>query len=209
MNPSNLKKLSLAVVVALVSVAAACLPALAAEKKQDGPEPLRIESVKVATKAGPLSLRVGATVHSHVDLWVNGRRVRHPFQQDGKRSQSIELRAGDGLRAGANKLRLRATRHGEVFAANRTVNVPRRALLVDAGEDVGATVRVHAQLGSAPRVGGSMTAVDYRWRIVDRSEGASAVLLDRTDPQPLLRPKSPGTFELQVEADPGGPDAPV
>jgi len=209
MNPSNLKKLSVAVVVALLSVAAACLPALAADKKTGGPGPLRIESVQVATKAGPLSLRVRATVHSHLELWANGRRVRHPFQQEGKRSQEIDLRAGDGLRAGPNRLRLRATRHGEVFAAQRTVNVPQRALLVDAGDDVGATVRVHAELGSEPRVGGAMEPVAYRWRIVDRSEGAKAVLLRSDQAQPLLRPQSPGTFELQVEADPGGPEAPV
>jgi hypothetical protein len=209
MNPSNLKKLTLAVVVALLSVAAASLPALAAQKKKGGPEPLRIESVKVATKAGPLSLRVRATVHSHLELWVNGERVRHPFQQQGKRSQKIDLRAGDGLHAGANRLRLRATRHGEAFAARRTVNVPERALLVDAGEDVGATVRVHAQLGAAPRVGGAMPAVDYRWRIVGRSEGAKAVLRNRNQAQPLLQPKSSGTFELQVEADPDGPQQPV
>lgn len=209
MNPSNLKKLTLAVVVALLSVAAASLPALAAQKKKDGPEPLRIESVQVASKAGPLSLRIRATVHSHAEIWVNGERVRHPFEQAGKRSQVIALRAGDGLHAGANRLRLKATRHGEVFAATRTVKVPSRALLVDAGGDVDATVRVHAQLGAAPRVGGTMPAVDYRWRIVDRSKGAKAVLRNRDQAQPLLQPKSSGTFELQVEADPDGPRPPV
>lgn len=208
MNSANLKKLSLALLAALACVGLASLPALAA-KKGKGAKPLRVESVAVATKSGPLTLRVRASVHAEVAVWVNGRRVRHSFQQEGRHSQEIELRAADGLRAGPNRLRLRARSHGEVAAARRTVRVPRRALLVDAGPDAGAAIRVHSQLGTVPPLGGATPTVDYTWRIVSHSKGGSAKLLDRHAPRPLLRAQTPGTFVLEVEADPEGPPGPA
>lgn len=200
---SAVKKLLLASLFALACLGAATLPASAKDGGK-GPGQLKIESVRVATLDGPLSLRVRATVHTRVELRVNGRLVRHPFEQAGERSQEIDLHAGDGLRPGVNRLRLRATRHGSVTVAERTVGVPRQALTVHAGDDSPAVVRVGTRLGVA-----SAGPARYRWRIVGRTPGATARLTDRDQPQPVLHPSSPGTFELRMTADPAGPGAPV
>lgn len=202
----NARKLLLAVLVTLGCVAFAALPAWAgsAANRKSGSD-LKIESIRVGSKAGPLAIKVEAAVTARLGLRVNGQVVRHGFQFAGKGSQAIELRAADGLRPGANELRIRAMRGGRISTATRTVRVPSWALLADAGEDATARVKVHAELGTAPAVGGKTAGLRYRWRIVKRSKGARALLRGADGPQPLLRAKAPGTYVLRMRADGNGP----
>lgn len=198
-------KLTLAAVVALVCVALAGLPAWAAESGgSKGPGRLQVDSIKVGTKAGPLAVQVRAGVFARVSIWVNGRRVRHPFEQAGRRAQAIELRSADGLRAGPNRLRIRAERGGRAYVAKRTVRLPKHLLHADAGPDAGAVLRVHSQVGTKPRPE-SPADLSHSWRIVERPHGAKAKLRRSDEPQPLLQAQHPGTYVLRLEADPGGP----
>ncbi|HWH19290.1 MAG TPA: hypothetical protein VN671_02055, partial [Solirubrobacterales bacterium] len=146
MNRSALGRLLAAFTLALVCVAAAVLPAWAAP----APSPrgaLTIESVRVGTADGPLSLRVRANVHTTVELRVNGEQVDEPFEIDGKDAQEIQLQAGDGLVAGVNHLQLRASRAGGSVTVRRAVTVPQSALFADAGADATVTVDSHVRLG--------------------------------------------------------------
>jgi hypothetical protein len=171
---------------------------------------LPIESIAVAGKAGPLGLRVGAGVNSTVTLKVNGKAVGHGFEFDGDRTQSIELRAADGLRAGANRLRLTAIRNGIVSRASRTVKVPGWALRADAGEDTESIVHTRTQVGTeAPPSAGAGGGVDYSWRLLSRPRGAGATLSDRDDAEPVLHAKEPGRYLLQETVDPEGGDQPT
>jgi hypothetical protein len=198
----NVRKLFLALVVAVGCVALAGLPAWAADSaRPSNKQSLRIASIQVGSKAGPLVVRVRANVHTELSIWANGRRVKHPFELATRRAQLIELRASDGLRPGANRLRVRGVNGGRATTAKRTVRLSRRALLADAGADAGVFLRRHARVGTPPAGAG----MDHRWRIVKRPQGAKATLRASDLPQPLLRAKHPGTYVLQLEADPDGP----
>ena len=114
MNPRKLA-LPLLVALACIGAGATVLPAAAATKQpaprhQSKAKKLHVDSIRVGTKAGPLVLRVAADVNTEVGMTVNGKRVRTPFELAGPKAQVIELRSTDGLHAGWNKLRIRATR---------------------------------------------------------------------------------------------------
>jgi hypothetical protein len=211
----NARKLLLPLLVALGCVALAVLPAwgvAATHKHRSGKRPaapLRIESIKVGSKAGPLVLAVRANVHASVALKVNGKRVSHSFESIGENVQRIELRSTDGLRAGSNKLRLRSTRAGTVSTAARNVRVPRWALLANAGGDTATYVDTHTRVGTPPPPDAARGGVDYSWRIVRKPRGATASLADDGDPQSLLRADDPGTYVLQEEANPTTPGEPT
>jgi hypothetical protein len=215
----NARKLVLPLFVALACVAAgtSVLPAGAATKEPSHhADPkgmtLRVDSIKVAGKAGPLVVRVAADGQSRVSITVNGRRVKTPFEFAGPRAQAIELRAlGDGLRAGANKLRITSIRKGVVKKATRTVTVPGWALLADAGEDTGTLRHVNARLGTAPLPGAGQDGaeVDYTWRIARRPKGAKAGIADADGARPVLKTRRPGTYVLQLGADPEANDDPT
>jgi hypothetical protein len=211
----NARKLFLPLLVALGCVALAALPAwgvAATHKHKSGNHPaapLRIESIKVGSKAGPLVLAVRANVHATVTLKVNGKRVRHSFESIGENVQRIELRSTDGLRAGSNKLRLRSTRAGAVSTAARNVRVPRWALLANAGGDTATYVDTHTRVGTPPPPGAARGGVDYSWKVVRKPRGATTSLADDGDPQPLLRADDPGTYVLQEEANPTTPGEPT
>jgi hypothetical protein len=211
----NARKLILPVLVALACVGfgLASLPAAAAPQgskaKQAKPKALKIAALEVGTKAGPLTLRVRAGIQSQVWLTVNGKPVRHPFETAGPKVQQIELRAVDGLRAGQNQLRLRARRAGVVSVAKRSVVVPAWALRADAGEDTDAISSLHAQVGTAPAPGSPGGELNYRWRIVERPHGGQAKLVGGARPQSALRARKPGTYVLQLAADPDTPGAPT
>lgn len=187
------RRLQLAALAALaLALAAGAVPGAAAAKR------LEVESVKVATKAGPLTLRVAAGSSLEPRLWVNGRRVRHGFLLTAKHAQTIELRAVDGLRPGPNRLRISAG--GSTL--RRQVRVPGWALLADAGPDVGTSVELGRRLGVAPAVGGRGPVASYEWRIVGGPRGARLALRGKGRARPLLRPRVPGTYVLQLRVQP-------
>jgi hypothetical protein len=207
----NARKLILPLLVAIACLGAggAALPAVAAAKPAPKSKELRIDSVKVGTKDGPLVVRVAADVQTEVRMTVNGKRVRTPFELAGAKAQVVELRSTDGLRAGSNKLQIRATRAGVVSKASRNVKVPGWALLADAGEDVGSYAHIHARVGTTPPLGATGQGnVDYSWHIAEAPKGADAGLADASDPQAELKTQDPGTYVLQEEANPKGNEDP-
>jgi hypothetical protein len=213
-----IRKLLLPLIVALACVGAglSSLPASAASSKSSKhaaakPKPLRIDSLAVGTKAGPLAVRVAAGIHSQVGMTVNGHRVKHPFEATSKESQQIELSSTDSLRAGPNKLRIRARHAGVERTATRTVRVPGWALAADAGEDADTMVHVHARVGTVqpPGAKGSGGDLRYGWRIVERPRGAKATLAGRGEAQPVLRATKPGSYVLQLKAEPEEGDEPA
>src|SRR3954469_22704983 len=89
----------------------ACLVLLAlpsAGHAKGKPHALRIDSLVVGSKQGPLTVRVRAGLHAKVTIWVAKRRVRHPFEFAGRQAQAISLRSGDGLHPGKDRIRIRA-----------------------------------------------------------------------------------------------------
>jgi len=196
MNPL---KLIATAVLALACLVIAGQPAAATAAEKGGPAQLEIESARVGTKVAPLVVQVRAGAFAKVAIWVNGRRVRHPFEYAGRGSQAIDLQAGDGLRTGANRLRIRAKSGGRVAVARRTVRLGQRALLADAGADAGATVKAHTRVG-ARVLPGAPAGLAHRWRIVERPAGSRATLRDRDERRPVLRAHTPGTYVLQMEA---------
>jgi hypothetical protein len=214
----TLRKLALPLLVALATVALALVPAWgAAAPKHQGhataakpAPPLKITSVAVGTKAGPLVLKVKANVHAQVELKVNGQKVHHPFESTSAKIQQIELRSTDGLRPGTNKLKLRSTRAGVVSTASRKVRVPGWALLANAGSDSLAYVGAHTRVGMpAPLGAGPGGKVSYTWRVVHKPRGAKAKLVGRSKAQALLQAGDPGTYVLQEEVNPETPDVPT
>lgn len=212
----NSRKLTLPLLVLLTCVATAVtvLPAAAAPQPsghRSGAkvEKLRITSIKVGTKAGPLVVRVAANVHSRVSMTANGKRVTTPFEFTGPKAQTVELRAADNLRAGSNVLRIRAVHAGVVSTATRRVNVPGWTLLADAGEDLGTPNHVDSRIGTAPSRGPARADVDYSWNIVRGPKDAGAKLADADDSRPTLEASQPGTYLLQEEANPEGDATPT
>ena len=212
----NVRKLILPVLLALACVGfgLASLPAAAAPQQgskqaKSKPKALKIAALEVGTKAGPLTVRVRAGIKSQVWLSVNGKPVRHSFEPAGPHAQQIELRSVDGLRAGRNQLRIRARRAGVVSVARRSVVVPAWALRADAGEDTDSIAPLHAEVGTAPAPGSPGGELRYRWRIVKRPHGGKANLVGRGDPQSVLRAKKPGSYVLQLAADPDAPGVPT
>ena len=215
----NLRKLVLPLLVALACLGAgiAAMPAGGATKQPAHrshkshvkPKKLRLDGVKLGTKAGPLVIRVAADVKTELRMKVNGKRVKTPFELAGPKAQTIELRTADGLRAGPNKVWIRGIRAGVVSKATRTIKVPGWALLADAGEDASTYTHVHAQVGTAPppaaAAGGK---VDYSWDIVKSPKGADPSLADGNDAEPVLETERPGVYVLQEEVDPEGNDDP-
>lgn len=208
----NARKLAIPLLAALACIGAglATMPAAAATKQppEQGAakvEQLRVKAVEVGTKAGPLTLRVAAGYSYEVGMTVNGRRVRHPFSQVGSRTQEIELRSADGLRAGANEVRIQAWRGGVRAVATRTVTVPGWALVADAGEDTQTITHRHARVGAAPAVGAAASAeggdLRYSWRVVERPRGVKPRLIGRGKAQPLLRAGKSGSYVLQLKAE--------
>lgn len=197
-SPALLAALTCLVLAGLLSWAG---PAAAAKR-------LGVESVRVGTKAGPLKIEVRAGLFANVRIWANGHRVRQHFQFSGRHTQAIELRAVDGLRAGVNRLRIRSESGGRVATARRTVRLSPRVLLADAGANTGAIVHRRARVGTAPAPAGTGAADRYRWGIESRPPGSRARLSDRNGPRPVLHARTPGTYVLQLVANPGGPVGP-
>jgi hypothetical protein len=211
----NARRITLPLLVALacVGLALAGLPTAGAapgpakpggsKSHKAKPKRLRIDALTVATKAGPLTVRVAAGVKSRVHMKVNGSRAATPFEMAGKHVQEVELRASDGLRAGANKLRIEAVGAGVRRVARRTVKVPAWALAADAGEDSDTFEHVHVRVGTpAPLGAGPGSGRTYHWRIVEWPRGAAATLRGTGAAEPLLLAKKAGTYVLQLEADP-------
>lgn len=192
------------------AAALVCLVLLAqpsAGQAKGKPHELRIDSLVVGSKQGPLTVRVRAGLHAKVTIWVGKRKVRHPFEFAGRQAQAISLRSGDGLHPGKNRIRIRAGYGAKTYEARRTVEVPGWALLADAGEDIVSQPKVRRLLGAEGAVGGK-SGFDYRWSIADRpSREAKASVTDRDDPQPVFDADTPGTYVLQLQVSQDG-DAP-
>jgi hypothetical protein len=201
----KLRNLLLALFVAAGCVALASAP-VGAKPKQKGKSSAkpRIESIEVGSKVGPLVLRVRGKGETKLKLSIDGRRLPGAFEFDGRHTQVAEPRA-DVLRPGANKLVVTGPGGAK---AKRTVKIPGRLLLVDAGADRGVPVKLRSKLGTTPPVGGK-GGHDYRWSVVSRPRGAKFTLRGAHRARPMLDATTPGEYVLQLEADPDGPAPPT
>ena len=199
MNP---RKLSL--VTALLCLAALLGAGAGPAAAKGKPQRLPIDSISVGSKRGPLTIRVRASVHAEVTIWVGSHRVDQQFELAGRKAQSISLLAGNGLHAGPNRIRLRAHQGSKTYEARRTVRIPAWALLANAGPDSGAPARGKTQLGTPGAVGGK-SGLRYRWSIARRPHArAKATLADANRPQPVFHAKTPGRYVMQLEVNPAG-----
>ncbi len=199
----RLRKLfpTLLAALAATALAAAPAPAGAATPK------LRIAAVEVATRKGPLVLRVEADPRAEVHLQVNGQPVHEQFTRIGGDLQQIELRSANELRPGANRLRLESRAGGVVRRASRTVKVPGWSLRADAGADDSVSVSADARLGVAAAPTAGRGDVDYSWRVTRRPPGARVKLRGHGSSRPLVEASKPGAYVLEMEADPtAGPE---
>ena len=207
----KLRKLFPAMLVGAGCVAIAGIPAGASGRTKHAKSHharIQVESIQVGSKVGPLVVRVRGKSKAKLKLTIDGHRLPGAFEFDGRHTQVAEPRA-DVLRPGANKLRITGPGHAK---ATRTVQIPRRFLIVDAGADIGATVKDKTRLGTVPAVGGKAVDTAYDWSIVSGptgQKGAKATLLGAEDPRPMLDPTADGTYVLQVEANPDGPAPPT
>lgn len=198
------KKLSPVVGIAFVCIVLLCLPGVAGAATGTA-QKLRINSIAVGSKKGPLTVRVHAGVHAAVTIWIDGRRARQPFEFAGRHVQSVSLRSTDGLHQGVDRIRIRAAYGSKAYEARRTVRIPAWALLADAGENVGSAPHAKLRVGTAT-VGGKSN-LRYSWSIARRpGSRAKATLSDGNRAQPIFHARTPGTYVLQLKVaqDDGG-----
>jgi len=167
--------------------------------------PLTVTSVAQATKTAPVTvrLRTPSTVDLHATL--NGRTADDAFAKTSAGRRVGTLTVNDGLRYGANRLRIRVTRpDGRSTLVSRTIRVARSAPLADAGEDVSIAVGRPATVGVASGgLTGTRKEVTSRWRIVKAPRGSKATVAGK-GASPRLQPDRIGTYVLRhtvTEAD--------
>ena len=197
----KLRTILLALLASLGCVALAGLPAAAgAHARPSKPgRKLRITSVKVGSRVGPLIVRVHSTGTKRFQLRVNGRRVPDAFYFSGAHTQVTEPRA-DALRPGTDKLQITGPGGAR---ATRKVHVPGRFLTVEAGADLATSAKMKTTIGAPPAATGAPADTRYDWTIVSEPNEAKATLDDADGARPTLDPETPGTYVLQLEADPG------
>ena len=190
-----------ALLATLGCVAFAALPAVAgAHAKPSKPQrKLKVTSVKVGSKVGPLVVSVHSTGTTRFQLKLNGHLVPDAFSFSGAHTQVAEPRA-DALRPGTDKLEISGPGGAR---ATRKVHIPGRFLTVEAGADLATTAKVKTMVGTPPAATGAPADTSYDWTIVSRPKGAKATLEDADSARPTLDSKTPGTYVLQLEADPG------
>jgi hypothetical protein len=130
---------------------------------------------------------------------VNGRRARTYFQRIGRRTHMTTLTAHNGLRPGANRVRLRASLLGGRYDREViNVRVPKRATIADAGRDRGVIVGEGVLLGPGHVAPGAGEGSSPRWRIEGAPASSRAKLADPDAKRPWFVPDVNGTYELSV-----------
>jgi hypothetical protein len=170
---------------------------LAASTAEAAAKPgIAIGSIRVGSKSAPVVLSVQAAPNADLRLRLNGHTVKDAFSYVGRRIHVARLSTSDGVRPGENRFNVRS--HGTT--ARRTMRVPSRALLADAGGDVGTTTTAVAQVGVRPSGPADRPGLHRRWRILDAPQGAAATLRHRHQAQPLIDATTPGTYVLELRA---------
>ena len=138
---------------------------------------------------------------------LNGKRIHDQLARPGRRSFEGSLGAHNGLRYGRNRLQIKATQRGGLFAIRDIrFKVPRKRPLVGAGPDREGSVRSTLRLdGESTEPVSDDRELSYAWRLTERPPGSSAELTDSTSAQPSLTPDLPGTYLVRLAAShPGG-----
>jgi hypothetical protein len=164
-------------------------------------------SASLLTAAAPRRDAGTTTVRLRVrrpEVAVTARLNGHVVDatRTGARSRTLTLSADDGLRHGANRLRLRTVDadHGEWDAETRTITIARTAPIAAAGRDRRATMGAATVLSAArARAAHRGSALRYRWAVVRRPKGSKATLATATARRPRIRPDRPGTYRVRLE----------
>lgn len=140
---------------------------------------------------------------------LNGKRLRWPSGSWPSNRALLRLGADDGLRFGANSLRVFAARTDGAFdVERRTIRVRRDRPLVGAGADRRIAAGTGARLdGRASRAARTGAGLRYRWALVRKPRGSKAKLLRSSSARPSLRADRPGTYRARLtvtEIRPGG-----
>ncbi len=194
----------LAIVTALLVAATVGAPVAGAKK----PPTAIVESVEVRAGTAAVRLEVRTTKNADLKLRINGRRVEGAFLPLGPTRRVAHLGVVDGLRGGANKIRVNAVSPFGNRADRARIVLTRSQLLANAGEDQVVEPKVGVGLGVAPPAG-LRKKLRHRWRILSAPPGARPRLIDRSTPQPTLRADRRGTYVLRLQAQrrSGGPKA--
>lgn len=159
---------------------------------------LQVSAPRRARGTARVRLRV-ADPDAVVTARLNGRTIDPP--EHGRRIRTLVLSADEGLRFGANALRVSAVdrEHGRTALVRRTVVVGRGAPIPAAGRDRAATagrvVVLDARRSRAAQVPGSL---GYRWSFARKPRGSRARLRDATAARPRFTPDRPGRYRLRL-----------
>jgi hypothetical protein len=159
---------------------------------------LRLSAPRSSTGATRVRLRV-AHPGTIVTARLNGRPIDPPAQRG--RSRVLVLAADEGLRYGANALRLSAVdrERGRHDVERRTIRIARSAPIPGAGRDRRVTAdRAVVLDGSRSRAARSPKRLRFRWRFLRRPRGSQATLRDATARRPRFTPDRPGRYRLRL-----------
>ena len=161
---------------------------------------LAVSLAKRRARSGRLRARVALAPGARLRGTLNGRRLGAAALGSGRR-RALVLDADEGLRFGANRLRLLAFRRsGRYDVERRQVLVPRTRPIPAAGKDRRAEVKRAVRLDARPsRAAHPGRRLGFTWRIVRRPKRSKATLAGRHRARPALRPDRVGTYRVRLE----------
>jgi hypothetical protein len=151
-------------------------------------------------KQGTALVAIRTARPMHAELRINGRLVPDPTRSLLMREHRWNASANDGVKAGVNRIDVRAfDAAGRYDRKTWTMTRPRALPLVEAGAPIttgqGRWTKLSAR-GSLP----SPTAkgLTYAWRVVVKPKGSSPVLRNATGPTPQLKTNVRGYYEVAL-----------
>ncbi|HST41111.1 MAG TPA: hypothetical protein VLK58_16470, partial [Conexibacter sp.] len=159
---------------------------------------LRVSAPRRGRAATRVRLRL-ADPAAVVTARLNGRAIDPPAQRG--RSRMLLLAADEGLRYGANSLRVTAVdrERGRHDVERRTIRIGREAPIPGAGRDRRAVAGRAVTLDAGrSRATGSPQRLRYRWRFVRKPRGSEATLRSATTRRPRFTPDRPGRYRLRL-----------
>lgn len=153
-------------------------------------------------KGTPIAVRVRLPKPAtYFRAYLNGTRVDRRFGRPNRRGiRAASLSPSDGLRFGANRLRLLAYRpDGSYARVTRRIRVPRTHGLAAAGVDRQIRPRQRIRLdGRAARAERRDAALAYRWTIVTKPKGSNPRLTGARTARPRFEPDGRGTYKVRL-----------
>ena len=202
---SGLRRLAFVGALALVAMVPAA-PADASKRRDH--DLLRIESVRVGTKAAPVAITVAVPHAASLRAWVDGRPARVAFSRVGRTVRVGRLSPHNRLTGGENRIRIQAKLPGgHKDRESATVRLPVNGMIADAGRDPSAIVGEPVTVGTDGNPPGVAEPRAPHWRTVSAPEGSEAELSNPRSLTPKFVPDLPGTYVLRLLLERGGSTA--